>query len=234
MIPAIRPSARAHETIVVFAREPIAGMAKTRLIPRLGANNAAALARAFMLDTLAKARTTGRPIVIAGEAPKGVSRSAFFRRIARRFGAALIDQGEGTLGARMRRSLAPFCAAGAVLIGTDIPSLPTSILGRSLTLLRQHPVILAPSCDGGYYLVGLRGPLPDIFRGIRWGTARVLAETISRLRRTRVDYALADGWYDVDRWSDLLALAAQLRLMSPRQPHPCPATARILARLGLL
>lgn len=230
----MRQSSRAHETIVVFAREPIAGLTKTRLIPRLGANGAAALASAFTLDTLAKAHATGREIVIAGDAPHGVAQSIYFRRIASMFDATLIDQGDGTLGARMRRSLAPFCASGAVLIGTDVPSLPAPILTHSLSLLRQHPVILAPSLDGGYYLVGVRGPLPDIFRGIRWGSARVLAETVGRLRRTRTDYALAAGWYDIDRPSDLLVLAAELRLTASTRSHPCPATAGILAQLGLL
>ncbi len=230
----MRQSSRAEETIVVFAREPIAGLTKTRLIPRLGANGAAALASAFTLDTLAKAHATGREIVIAGDAPHGVAQSTYFRRIARMFDATLIDQGDGTLGARMRRSLAPFCASGAVLIGTDVPSLPAPILKHSLSLLRQHPVILGPSLDGGYYLVGVRGPLPDIFRGIHWGGARVLAETVARLRRTRTAYALAEGWYDIDRRSDLLVLAAQLRVMSCTRSHPCPATARILAQLGLL
>ncbi|MGO9265147.1 MAG: TIGR04282 family arsenosugar biosynthesis glycosyltransferase [Candidatus Binataceae bacterium] len=230
----MRQSSRAEETIVVFAREPIAGLTKTRLIPRLGANGAAALASAFTLDTLAKAHATGREIVIAGDAPHGVAQSTYFRRIARMFDATLIDQGDGTLGARMRRSLAPFCASGAVLIGTDVPSLPAPILTHSLSLLRQHPVILAPSLDGGYYLVGVRGPLPDIFRGIRWGSARVLAETAGRLRRTRTDYALAAGWYDIDRRSDLLVLAAELRLTASARSHPCPATAGILAQLGLL
>jgi uncharacterized protein len=225
---------RAHETLVVFTREPIAGLTKTRLIPRLGANGAAALAGAFVLDTLAKARATGWQIAIAGDAPDGVARSAYFRRIARMFDATLIDQGGGTLGARVRRSLAPFCASGAVLIGIDVPSLPAPILTHSLSLLRQYPVILGPSLDGGYYLVGVRGPLPDIFRGIRWGGARVLAETLARLRRTRTDYALAEGWYDIDRWSDLLVLAAQLRVLPSTRSHPCPATARILAQLGLL
>ncbi len=99
----MRQSSRAHETIVVFTREPIAGLTKTRLIPRLGANGAAALASAFTLDTLAKAHATGREIVIAGDAPHGVAQSTYFRRIARMFDATLIDQGDGTLGARMRR-----------------------------------------------------------------------------------------------------------------------------------
>lgn len=234
MTPVLDQVVPARPTIVVFAREPIIGATKTRLIPRLGAKNAAALARAFILDTLAKARATGCPLAIAGDAPNGVTHSAFFRRLARGFGAALIDQGKGTLGARMRRSLASFCTAGALLIGTDIPSLPPAMLARSLILLCQRQVILGPSADGGYYLLGVHGSLPDIFRGIRWGTARVLAETLVRLRRTHADYGLTDGWYDVDRWGDLLTLGAQLRLMAPTRPHPCPATARILAGLGLL
>jgi uncharacterized protein len=229
-----RPTSRSPETIVVFAREPIAGTTKTRLIPRLGANHAAALARAFMLDTIAKARATGRRVVIAGDAPHGVKRSVYFRQLALRFDATLIDQGDGTLGVRMRRTLAPFCSSGAVLIGTDIPSLPATRLGQSFALLRQSPVILGPSVDGGYYLLGVRGALPDIFRGLRWGNSGVLAQTISRLRGTGTDYALIDGWYDVDRWSDLLVLAAELHLMPRARTHPCPATAQTLERLGLL
>lgn len=233
----IRPGDRAprsRETIVVFAREPIAGRTKTRLIPRLGADHAAALARAFILDTMAKARATGRQVVIAGESPHGVNRSDYFRGLARRFEAILIDQGGGPLGARMRRALAPFCASGAVLIGADIPSLPATWLVRSFARLRRTPVILGPSVDGGYYLVGVRGAMPDIFRGVGWGGRNVLAQTVARLCRDRAEYALIGGWYDVDRWNDLLVLAAELRLRPRARAHPCPATARTLERLGLL
>jgi uncharacterized protein len=238
-------------TLIVFCREPLAGHTKTRLIPRLGAASAAELAGAFVLDALAKCRTLapGR-IVIAGSAAGGAESSSYLRRAARRFGAELIDQGVGSLGARMARALEPYRAGGAVLFGTDTPSLPTRLLGRSVALLRRAPVVIAPSLDGGYYLVGVRGPMPDIFRGVAWGRSNVLSETVARLRHEGIRYVSGPAWYDVDRWADVELLAAHLESLSARElfasgrrrggaqpsspPLPCPATARVLQRLGLL
>ena len=237
-------------TLIVFCREPLAGHTKTRLIPRLGAASAAELAGAFVLDALAKCRTLapGR-IVIAGSAAGGAESSSYLRRAARRFGAELIDQGVGSLGARMARALEPYRAGGAVLFGTDTPSLPTRLLGRSVALLRRAPVVIAPSLDGGYYLVGVRGPMPDIFRGVAWGRSNVLSETVARLRHEGIRYVSGPAWYDVDRWADVELLAAHLESLSaralfasgrrrggaqPSSPLPCPATARVLQRLGLL
>lgn len=221
-------------TIIVFCREPIPGETKTRLASRLGASNAAAIAAAFTRDALAKAQAAGARIAIAGSGPRGAAGSRYFRALARRFDASLVEQGEGTLGMRMERALAPFLPAGAVLIGTDTPSIPPRLLRRSLALLREAPVVIGPSLDGGYYLAGVRGTMPDIFRGIRWGGARVLEQTVVRLRRVGSRYALGPSWYNVDRWSDLLLLAAHLRQNATRAANPCPATARVLQRLGLL
>jgi rSAM/selenodomain-associated transferase 1 len=230
----LRQVRESRGTIVIFAREPIAGTTKTRLIRRIGAKNAAALAEAFMLDALAKAGGCGLRVVIAGSARHGVTRSAYFRKLARDFATPLYDQRNGTLGARMCRALAPFQHSGAILIGTDTPTLPGTMLTRAAGLLRRYPVVLGPSLDGGYYLIGLRGETPDIFRGIRWGRGEVLARTIDRLHAANIRYALNPTWYDVDRWSDLLLLSAHLRLLARAQPHPCPATAQVLRSLGLL
>jgi uncharacterized protein len=236
-------------TLIVFCRKPLAGHTKTRLIPRLGAANAAELASAFIADALAKCRALApRRIVIAASAPRGAENSDYLRRAARRFGAELIDQGGGSLGARMARALEPYRPGGAVLLGTDTPSLPPHLLARSVA------VVIAPSLDGGYYLVGVRGPMPDIFRGIAWGRSNVLGETVCRLRRAGTRYALGPVWYDVDRFSDVALLAAHLgqqlarmkrlrgstsgRLRAGHKPFapplPCPVTARVLARLGLM
>lgn len=237
-------------TLIVFCREPLAGRTKTRLIPRLGAAHAAELADAFILDALAKCRALapGR-IVIAGSAPGGAQSSRYLRRVARRFGAELIDQGAGSLGARMVRALQPYrTGGGAVLFGTDTPSLPPRMLGRSVALLRRAPVVIAPSLDGGYYLIGVRGPMPEIFRAIAWGRSDVLRKTIARLERAGTCYALGPAWYDVDRWSDIALLATHLAHQIAERgartrtrdgaaaapPLPCPATARVLRRLGLL
>jgi rSAM/selenodomain-associated transferase 1 len=242
-------------TLIVFCREPLPGHTKTRLIPRLGAANAAELAGAFIVDALAKCRALApRRIVIAGSAPHGAENSDYLRRVARRFGAELVDQGGGSLGARMERALEPYRAGCAVLLGTDTPSLPPRLLARSVALLRRAAVVIAPSLDGGYYLVGVRGPMPDMFRTIAWGRSNVLSETVARLRRSGTHYALGPAWYDVDRFSDVTLLAAHLDqhlarmkmvngstsgrghggVKPPPQPLPCPATARVLQRLGLM
>jgi rSAM/selenodomain-associated transferase 1 len=226
---------RRAPTIIVFTREPTAGTTKTRLIPRLGATNAAALADAFTRDALARAAGLGAPLVIGASAAGGAARSRYFRALARHFGAHIMDQGVGHLGLRMARLLEPYLADGAILIGTDTPSLPLALLRRSVAMMRSSDVVLGPSLDGGYYLVGARGALPPIFRGIRWGSGRVLADTISRLERIGAGYALGPAWYDVDRFSDVALLSEHLRLMRRKhQTIPCPATAQVLARIGLL
>ena len=226
---------RSRPTIIVFTREPVPGSSKTRLAARIGARNASALADAFTQDALAKVRELGLPLVIAASAAGGVPGNHYFRSLARRFDAELIDQEEGNLGVRMARVLAPFAGGSALLIGTDTPSLPSSVLLRAATLVRHNHVVLGPSLDGGYYLVGVRGAaVPDMFRGIRWGGSQVLQQTIARLVELEIRFGLAPAWYDVDRWGDLMLLAEQLRRLVQRRALPCPQTAKVLGRLGLL
>ena len=234
---ATRPTAgemRSSPAIIVFTREPVPGSSKTRLAARIGGRNAAALAEAFTCDALAKMRELGSPLVIAGSATGAVLDSHYFRSLARHFNALLIDQGQGNLGIRMARVLTPFAFPGVLLIGTDTPSLPSSALRRAASLIQHNRVVLGPSLDGGYYLVGIRGAVPDIFRGIRWGGPRVLAQTIARLVRSGIQPALAPVWYDVDRWGDLMLLTEHLRRLAHSGTLPCPATAKVLTKLRLL
>jgi len=226
----------ARPALIVFCREPIAHLAKTRLIGAITPAAAAALSDAFIRDALAKAVAV-RPsrIVIAASTQDGVRHSKYFRRLARCFDAELIDQGTGSLGQRMAKALGPHSSPGALLIGTDTPSLPAALLATSLHALARNRVVIAPSLDGGYYAIGVRRAMPPIFSGIRWGTSGVFESTVKRLRRARVPYKLGPAWYDVDRWPDLMLLAAHLRLLGQaRRPSPCPATQSVLKRLGVL
>jgi rSAM/selenodomain-associated transferase 1 len=229
---------KSRPALIVFCREPIAHHVKTRLIGAITPDAAAALSDAFIRDALAKAVSV-RPsrIVVAASAPDG-AHSKYFRRLARRFDAELIDQGSGSLGKRMALALEPFSSTGALLIGTDTPSLPIELLASSLEALRRHRVVIAPSLDGGYYAVGVRGPMPTIFTATRWGTRSVFDSTIKRLKRAGIPYALGPAWYDVDRWADVLLLAAHLRLLAGSRRRtdasPCPATESVLVRLGVL
>jgi uncharacterized protein len=225
--------------LIVFCREPVAHQAKTRLIGAMTAAAAAALSDAFIRDALAKAVSIGPSrIVIAASAAGGVERSKYFRRLARRFGAELIDQGNGSLGKRMARALEPFSSSGALLIGTDTPSLPIPLLAASVEALRRSRVLIAPSLDGGYYALGVRGVVPPIFTAIRWGSGGVFDSTVKRLERAGIRYAMGPAWYDVDRWADVMLLAAHLRLLARARRRgdasPCPATEAVLERLGVL
>ncbi len=227
---------QSRPTLIVFCREPVAHHAKTRLIGALTPAGAAKLSDAFIRDALAKAVAIhpGR-LVIAASASGGAEHSKYFRRLARRFGAGLIDQGNGSLGKRMERALEPFSATGALLIGTDTPSLPRKLLTASFEALRRRRIVIAPSLDGGYYAIGVRGAMPPIFTAIRWGTSGVFASTVERLNRAGNSYAVGPAWYDVDRWTDVMLLAAHLRLLArARRPSPCPVTESVLERLGVL
>ncbi len=225
--------------LIVFCREPVAHQAKTRLIRAMTPAAAAALSDAFIRDALAKTVSIGPSrIVIAASATGGVARSKYFRRLARRFGAELIDQGDGSLGKRMARALEPFSSSGALLIGTDTPSLPIPLLAASFEALRRSRVLIAPSLDGGYYAIGVRGAMPPIFTAIRWGSGGVFDSTVKRLERAGIRYALGPAWYDVDRWDDVMLLAAHLRMLARARRRggasPCPATEAVLEQLGVL
>jgi uncharacterized protein len=230
---------RTRPALIVFCREPIEHQVKTRLIGSITPAAAAALSDAFIRDALAKAvAVRSARIVIAASAPDGVERSKYFRRLARDFGADLLDQGNGSLGHRMARALEPFSSSGALLIGTDTPSLPSALIATSLGALHHNRIVIAPSLDGGYYAVGVRGAMPPIFTGIRWGSHCVFDSSIKRLERAGLAYTLGPAWYDVDRWADVMLLAAhlQMRARSRRRADssPCPATESVLERLGLV
>lgn len=228
----------AAPAVIVFAREPVAGAAKTRLIPYLGAAAAAQLADAFIRDALAKAaRLGGCRLVIAGSSPRASFSSGYFSNLGRRYGAELVDQGSGDLGRRMARVLRRYAQPpGAILFGTDTPSLPAAFLRQNMIALRDTPLVIAPALDGGYYLVGVCGPVPDIFRGIAWGGARVMEQTLRRVHGLGLRYRFGRWWYDVDRAADLEFLANDLARgwCARGGGSACPATARLLRELGLL
>jgi rSAM/selenodomain-associated transferase 1 len=226
--------------LIIFCREPVPGNVKTRLARRIGGRAAALLADAFIRDSMAKAlRLAPSRLVIAGRARGGVLKSAYFRGLARTFSAEIADQGSGGLGAAMARALqAHASAGGALLIGTDTPTLPLRCMRTLMASLRKAPVVVAPSLDGGYYAIGVRGAIPPVFSAMTWGRAQVFRDTLARLRGARIPYTVGPAWYDVDRFDDLLMLAAHLRLLGARRSgpaaHPCPSTARVMRRLGLL
>jgi uncharacterized protein len=206
-------------TLVVFAREPVAGRVKTRLAATIGAAAALRLHVAFVEDVCALAAgIAGRLVLaVAGDPEHPGFAGLSVERMA---------QGEGDLGARMDRALG---LGGAVcIIGSDAPTVPRAHLADAFRLLEDAEVVLGPSTDGGYWLVGARRPAPELFCDMAWGTPAVLPETLRRLAGARA--ALLPFHYDVDEAGDLALLRAHLVHLPPTV---APATRRTLADLRL-
>ncbi len=200
----MRPSTTV--AVIVFAKAPVAGQAKTRLAPVLGADGAAALAARMLRHALAQATAADIGPVELCAAPDASDPT--LRRAAADFGATLADQGDGDLGMRMHRALARQLARhpAAVLIGTDVPSLDAATLRQAARLLLDHPVVLGPALDGGYALVGLRQADRRWFDDMRWSQPDVMARTRARLRQAGVCWAELAPVADIDEPSDLVHL----------------------------
>lgn len=189
--------------IAIFAKAPIAGLCKTRLIEVLGAAGAARLHRRMALRTVHVAKRARLGEVTLWCAPDPTHR--FFRAAHRCLGVALHAQADGDLGARMA---AAFADAGSrrplLVIGTDCPSLDEGHLQRSADALRQgHAATLLPAEDGGYVLVGLRHDTPAIFERIDWSSERVMAQTRERLHGLGLAWHEGETLWDVDRPADV-------------------------------
>jgi rSAM/selenodomain-associated transferase 1 len=193
--------------IIVFAKAPVPGAAKTRLVPALGEWGAARLHARLVRHAVRTALASGcGPVEVHGTA-----RHSFFRSLKIRF---RLQRGRD-LGERMHRALSR--NPGAILIGTDCPELTVADLRRAARLLRGGAeVVLAPAEDGGYALIGARHVPVELFRGIAWGGSSVYEETVQRLTGYRWR-ALRRVW-DVDRPEDLARLRS-LRFSSAGRPR---------------
>lgn len=194
--------------VLVFARAPVAGAAKTRLAPRLGAVGAArlhALLVEHAIETALSARLGRVELCCAPDASH-----PFFAQCAERFGVALAAQAGGDLGARMYAALVRVATrGGALLIGSDCPALtPAYLRAAAAVLAGGEDAVFGPAEDGGYVLVGVQRGVPALFDGIDWGTPCVMTETRARLRALRWRWQELALLWDVDRPQDLERLAA--------------------------
>ena len=200
-----------RRVLVVFAKWPQPGRAKTRLSQAIGTLHAMTLARAFLADTLALAELSGADELLVAYAPRRARTE--FRRIAPE--ARLVAQPNGVFGSRLRAALRAGHARGArvVLIGTDSPTLPATTLRAAFKRLDAADVVLGPATDGGYYLIGARRPLPStVFARMPWSTTTVAAETLRRLAAAELRVAVLPRWYDVDDATGVARLSRDIRL----------------------
>jgi uncharacterized protein len=212
-------SERGPGRVIVLARAPSAP-GKTRLTAGLAPASAAALRRALLADTVAEAAASGGALSICYTPEAAASE---VRDVVRDAGFDVVTfeaQADGDLGDRMRQAFAACFAAGdehAVLIGSDLPSLPSGhIVDAVAALVSPADVVLGPSEDGGYYLVGVSRTRADaaldaLFSDVPWGSADVLARTLARLRAAGLLVELVAPWFDVDSAEDLARIAADSR-----------------------
>lgn len=197
--------------IVIIAKAPIPGFAKTRLIPALGAEGAAELAERMLRHTVtnALAAALGPVELCATPAP----RDAAWRALELPHQLVWSDQGDGDLGARMARAAARALAQGerVLLIGTDCPAIGADDLRTAARALDTHDAFMQPTVDGGYALLGLRTFHPSIFQDIRWSSDTVACDTLCRAGRLGWRVRTCPALHDIDEPADLCWLPGRLQ-----------------------
>ncbi len=187
--------ATGERVLGIYAKQPQPGRVKTRLCPPLSHQQAAELYACALQETVTRMQQAGNfelVICYAGE------RDWFARTFP---GVELLPQQGTDLGVRMAASLQHFLQQGyrqAVLIGSDAPDLPLTLVEQAFTSLRQAEVVLAPAGDGGYVLIGESRHWPELFQAIPWSSAAVLAETLRRIEQLQINAVQLPAWDDLD------------------------------------
>jgi rSAM/selenodomain-associated transferase 1 len=224
------------DALVVMAKAPVPGTVKTRLVPPLTYEQAAELYRALLLDQLRHLRTIDSVERYLAYAPADVE------AMMRELGGAdyrYLPQRGAELGERMKNVFDDLWQRGhkrIALVGSDLPALPTQIICQAFERIAgdERRVVLGPSQDGGYYLVGMNQATPEIFENMIWSHDQVLAQTTARLNVLGVSFAMLPIWYDFDSMEDL----ERLRISPEMEPGEVMAKTRSylaeLSRLGCL
>jgi len=204
------------DRLIIFGRYPVPGQTKTRLIPDLGPAGAAELQRQLTEKALTTARayTQGRGIELGFYFEGGNT-----KKMSQWLGSGMIfsEQEPGDLGVRMRAAFLKSFQSGrrrVVLIGTDIPGLSIDLLDKAFEALTGHDVVIGPSTDGGYWLIGMQHPV-NLFQDIDWGTETVFEQTIALAKKQGMGVHLLNPLTDIDTVEDLTALSSDLTQRRP-------------------
>ena len=196
--------------LAVMAKAPVPGLVKTRLAPPFTLEQAAEFYRALLLDQLEHLEALRIADLYVAFTP---SDAAALVESVTPAGYRCFPQCGDDLGERMSYVFAELWRRGhrnLVLIGSDLPPVPLETLHDAFAQLSAEPnrVVLGPTLDGGYYLVGLNQPAPQIFSGMTWSHERVLAETSEKLIHLGIDFRLLPEWFDIDSVEDIARLQA--------------------------
>jgi rSAM/selenodomain-associated transferase 1 len=202
-----------NQALVIMAKEPMAGRTKTRLCPPLTAEEAADLYRCFLEDIIVTVRQVfqGNSQIepCFGYAP--VEAAGYFRQLAPDFGR-IAQEGE-RLNERLQSVFETCFKRGnqkVAAMNSDSPTLPGSYLAEAFERLETADVVLGPCEDGGYYLIGMKRPIPEIILPVQMSTERVLAETLALIDSEGLTVDLLPEWYDVDTAEELERLKREL------------------------
>ncbi|WP_160295217.1 TIGR04282 family arsenosugar biosynthesis glycosyltransferase [Geobacter sp. OR-1] len=213
--------------LLIFAKWPEPGRVKTRLSPPLSSHEAAELYRCMLLDTLASTNAVAginRMIFFSG----GPERSADFRLLAP--DAEVVMQDGENLGERLSNAFAKAFSLGyrsVAVIGTDSPHMPVERIEEAFTVLNEKKadVVFGPSEDGGYYLIALNDPQPELLRDIPWSSPETLARSLEKAEDTGLKAKLLASGFDLDTVRDLHRLRDE-----SAQPVIAPRTLSFLNR----
>ena len=193
-----------RQCLIIFTRYPEPGLTKTRLISALGAEGAAKLQQQMTEHTLVQARTWRDRFSSVEVHFAGGSQQLMQQWLGTDL--RYRQQEAGDLGQRMRLAFERSFAAGisrVVMIGIDCPDVTATLLTQAFEALSHSDLVLGPAADGGYYLIGLNRSIPELFTGIHWGSAQVLATTQGIAQRLGLAVFLLPVLHDVDRPEDL-------------------------------
>lgn len=195
-----------EKLLVIVAKQPVPGRVKTRLFPKLSPEAAADLYRCFLQDRIKEVSSLNgvdRAIAYTPEAAKETFASLALD------GFELFAQRGKHLGERLNNIFLEKLSQGyeaVSIVDSDSPDLPKSLINESFELLlaRRADIVLGPCYDGGYYLVGIRKPHPELFRNIPWSTENVLSVTLEKARKMDLNVKLLSIWNDLDTFEDLV------------------------------
>jgi uncharacterized protein len=181
--------------LVLFARYPTAGVAKTRLIPAIGPEGAASVHRCLTERTLVTLQASGLPVEVHYT---GADKVAFRQWLGG--DVTLVEQAQGDLTNRLIAAVNP---APVIFFGADTPDLDTAHINAAVSALEQNQVVVGTACDGGYYLIGMKHSYPTLLTDMPWSTDQVMPETLRRLASMDIKPILLEALHDCDRPEDL-------------------------------
>tara|TARA_B100000686_G_scaffold348528_1_gene439796 strand:+ start:2191 stop:2868 length:678 start_codon:yes stop_codon:yes gene_type:complete len=218
--------------IILFARAPRLGKVKTRLQSHLDQETVLQLYSCFLRDSIEKICAIEEADSFIGVAEE--EDLDYFLETVTGKGIYTFSQSGDNLGERMRNAFLGRFKEGykrIVIIGSDSPSLPVRCITQAFEANRD--LIIGPSFDGGYYLIGMRNKVIEVFDGVEWGSEKVLEQTLFNVATLQVSLESLPLWYDIDRLEDLRFLRSHLSLLCRSGEQIPPATADYLIQLKL-